>query len=98
MFHWRIARILILTLGLAGTAAWNARAQNGGTSYTFRNNYHIGFERPEAWGLKYFASASLLSGLPAPQPEHYGTGTITVGLEMDWVPQLDEGQQRIGFN
>ncbi len=62
-------------------------------------NYHIGFERPEAWGLKYFDSASLLSGLPAPPlPEGSGAGAITVSLEADWVPMLDAGQQRIGFN
>jgi hypothetical protein len=63
------------------------------------NNYHLGFERPEAWGLKYFASASLLSGLPAPQePEGYRVGTITVGMEMDRLPQLNAGQERIGFH
>jgi hypothetical protein len=63
------------------------------------NNYHVGFDRPEAWGLKYFASSSLLSGLPAPPgPEGYAAGSITVSLEMDWLPQLDAGQERIGFN
>ena len=62
-------------------------------------NYHISFERPEAWGLKYFASVSLLSGLPAPpQPEESHVGTVTLSLEMDWLPQLNAGQQRIGFD
>src|SRR5690348_11080223 len=51
--------------------------------YNFHSNYHLGFDRPEAWGLKYFASASLLSGLqpPAP-PEGYHLGSITVGFEV----------------
>ncbi len=63
------------------------------------SNYHISFERPEAWGLKYFTSSSLMSGLPSPPlPEGYHVGSISVGLEMDWLPQLDAGQQRIGFN
>jgi hypothetical protein len=63
------------------------------------HNYHLGFERPEAWGLKYFASASLLSGLMPPQSEedrHFGS--IAIGFEIGWLPELDAGQQRIGFN
>src|SRR5690348_13509505 len=45
--------------------------------YNFHSNYHIGFDKPEAWGLKYFASTSLLSGLqpPAP-PEGYHLGSV----------------------
>ena len=79
--------------GTTGTTA------TGGAPNVFNSNYHIGFERPEAWGLKYFASASLLSGLPTPpQPEGARVGSITVGLEMDWLPQLNAGQQHIGFN
>ena len=26
---------------------------------TFGKSFHIGFERPESWGLKYFASTTL---------------------------------------
>jgi len=62
-------------------------------------NYHIGFDRPESWGLKYFASTSLLSGLqPPPTSEVRRVGAITLGLQMGWVPALDEGQRRIGGN
>ncbi len=65
----------------------------------FSPNYHIGFDRPEAWGLKYFASASLLSGLPTPQtPREWHAGSIAIGFELGWLPMLDAGQQRIGFN
>ena len=65
----------------------------------FNTNYHIGFDRPEAWGLKYFTSTSILSGLAPPQPaEGYHVGSISVGFEVGWLPQLDAGQQRIGFN
>jgi len=66
---------------------------------SFNNNYHIGFNRPEAWGLKYFASTSLLNGLQPPEPlEGQRFGSVTLGLETDWLPSLDAGQRRIGFN
>src|SRR6478672_6953014 len=66
---------------------------------SFGNNYHLGFERPEAWGLKYFASTSLLSGLQPPEPaEGRHVGSVTVGFELGWLPTLDDGQRRIGYN
>lgn len=62
-------------------------------------NQHINFNRPEAWALKYFASSSLLSGLAPPEPtEGHRFGAITIGLELGWIPQLDAGQRRVGFN
>ena len=73
----------------------------GGTAgYNFHQTYHVGFDRPEAWGLKYFASTSLLSGL-APPPasgEGHRTGSVTIGVELGWLPALDTGQERIGFD
>jgi hypothetical protein len=75
-----------------------AMAQTAGTTI-FHNNYHVGFERPEAWGLKYFTSASLLSGLPPGDPaEGHKVGSVTVGFEVGWLPSLDVGQRTIGFN
>lgn len=100
MFHAAMIGVL-----LAGAACAQYGGGTTGTMSTitnsaeYHNNYHISFERPEAWGLKYFASMSLLSGLPAPAfSESNKPGTISIGLEMDWLPQLDAGQQRIGFN
>lgn len=59
----------------------------------------MGFDRPEAWGLKYFASTSLLSGLqPPPTTEGHRVGSISIGIETDWLPNLDVGQRMIGFN
>jgi hypothetical protein len=59
----------------------------------------VGFERPEAWGLKYFASTTLLSGLQLPEPtEGRRVWSVTVGLETGWLPRLDAGQRRIGFD
>jgi len=66
---------------------------------TYNANYHLGFDRPEAWGLKYFASTSLMSGLQPAEPlEGYRVGTVTVAFEVGWVPTLDAGQMRIGYN
>jgi hypothetical protein len=63
------------------------------------SNFHVGFDQPEAWALKYFASATLLSGLEPPDPpELRRIGAVTLGLEVNWQPTLDAGQQRVGFN
>jgi hypothetical protein len=87
----------------------NAKAQYGGGSgttmsggtasvYNFTRNYHMGFDKPEAWGLKYFASASLLSGLQPPEPsEGHHVGSLSIGFEVGWLPTLDAGQRLIGF-
>jgi hypothetical protein len=60
----------------------------------------LSFERPDAWALKYFASATMLSGLqpPEPSPESRRFGSITVGLELGWMPALSADQERVGFN
>src|SRR5947199_10413331 len=87
------------TGGTTGGATGGTTAGAGTAGANFRNNYHLGFERPEAWGLKYFASTSLLSGLQPPEPpEGHRIGSISLGLELGWLPALDEGQRRIGFN
>src|SRR5437016_2848027 len=97
-------RVFVCVVGVAGVLTVTAMAQYGGGTgaagaYVFNKNYHIGFERPEAWGLKYFASVSLLSGLQPPDPpEGRRAGSVTVGVELGWLPTLDAGQTRIGFN
>src|SRR5947208_838559 len=84
--------------------ATNIVAQNqggGGTAsvYDFTRNYHLGFNQPEAWGLKYFASASLLSGLQPPETtEGHRVGSISLAFEVGYLPTLDTGQRLIGFN
>jgi len=92
--------------GGGGGGSTGGGAPGGGTSapgaghvYNFNSTYHLGFDSPEAWGLKYFASASLLSGLQPPdEPEGHRIGAVTVGFEVGWLPALDAGQRRIGFN
>src|SRR5205807_3004333 len=88
-------------MGQYGGGATGGGATGGGTAgaATYNGNYHMSFDRPDAWGLKYFASASLLSGLQPPEsPEGHRVGSVTLGLEAGWLPSLDAGQRRIGFN
>jgi hypothetical protein len=66
--------------------------------YNFHSTYHVGFDSPEGWGLKYFASTTLLNGLQPPaESEQHRVVPVNVGLELGWIPTLDAGQRRIGF-
>ena len=53
------------------------------------------FDRPEAWAMKYFTSATFLSGLTT--PDETRRGSIAIGLEGVWLPTLSEEQQRVGY-
>ena len=80
--------IVLSVIGVSSVLTVRAWAQPGVNR--FGNNYHLGFERPESWGLKYFASTTLLSGLQPPEPtEGRRIGSVTVGLELGWLPSLD---------
>ncbi len=46
--------------------------------------------------MNYFTSATLLSGLSVPRSR--APGSIEIGAELDWIPQLSSAQQRVGFN
>ena len=84
--------------GSGGTATATGSGGGATAGYNFRSNYHVGFDKPEAWGMKYFASSTLLSGLQPPdtsEGRHFGS--VNIALEADWMPQLDAGQMRIGF-
>jgi hypothetical protein len=86
--------------GATGAAGGATGATGSGPTsvYDFHSNYHLGFERPEAWGLKYFTAASMLSGLqPIESPEGHRVGSFNLGFETGWLPELDAGQQKIGF-
>jgi hypothetical protein len=101
-----ISAVVVCVMFAAGALTDKAMGQSGGTTSEpvsgvtpFGRNYHLGFERPEAWGLKYFASTTLLSGLQPPEPvEGHRNWSVAVGFELGWLPTLDEGQTRIGFN
>lgn len=56
----------------------------------------IDFDRPEAWAMKYFVSASALNGLSTPEPPP--RGSVALELESGWLPTLSTSQQRVGFD
>jgi hypothetical protein len=55
----------------------------------------LDFDAPESWAMKYFSSASLLTGL-GPVPGRRA-GEIELALEGIWVPSLSEDQRKVGF-
>lgn len=61
-----------------------------------QNTEFLHSNRPEAWAMNYVTSITLLSGLSVPRSR--APGSIEVGAEMDWIPQLSASQQRIAFN
>jgi len=54
------------------------------------------FDRPEAWGMKYYASLGLLTSMGA--PERRAPGEVVLGFEGASVPQLSDEERRLGFN
>src|SRR5262245_37294668 len=62
---------------------------------------HKSFNSPEGWALKYFTSATLMSGLPPPRPvleEPHKFGSVTIGFEMGWLPELSPERASVGFS
>lgn len=59
----------------------------------------LAFDRPEAWALKYFTSSTMLSGLQSPiaPPEGHRFGSIGVGMELGWIPELSPERRSVGF-
>ena len=56
----------------------------------------IAFDRPEAWAMKYFTSATALSGLST--PDSLNPGSLAIQLEIGWLPTLSATQERVGYN
>jgi opacity protein-like surface antigen len=56
----------------------------------------LAFDRPEAWGMKYYASLGLLTSMGA--PERRAPGEVVLGFEGATVPQLSDEERRLGFN
>lgn len=55
----------------------------------------LDFDRPESWAMKYFGALTLLSGFGPHRP--LAPGTVVVGLEAAWVPELSLRQRTVGF-
>ncbi len=56
----------------------------------------LDFDRPESWGMKYYTSLALLTGMGV--PERRAAGQVDLGFEGAYVPQLSDEERRIGFN
>jgi len=83
----------VLALGavLAVAPAAPARAQ-----FVVATTETLDFDRPESWGMKYYASLALLTSMGV--PEKRAGGTIDLGFEGSYVPQMSDEERRIGFN
>ncbi len=76
--------------------AHQAAAQSAANPPVVSPTEQLTFDRPEAWALKYFTSATLLSGLETPRT--LAPGSIAAGFELGWLPALSPSQRRVGFN
>jgi hypothetical protein len=61
----------------------------------FRADEDLGFDRPEAWALKYFASVSLASGFGVPAERR--PGDVDLAFEVGWIPSIEGDDARVGF-
>lgn len=83
--------LLVLGLAVVSFAAAPARAQS-----VVAVTETLDFDRPESWGMKYYASLALLTSMGA--PETRAAGAIDLGFEGSYVPQMSDAERRIGFN
>ena len=84
----RVAGILSLML----LASAPVRAQQ----VVIDETENLAFDRPEAWGMKYYASLGILTSMGA--PERRAPGEVVLGFEGATVPQLSDEERRLGFN
>ncbi len=82
---------ILLPVALSAAAPVPARAQ-----LVLVETETLDFDRPESWGMKYYASLALLTGMGVPQTR--AAGEIVLGFEGGSVPQLSDAERRIGFN
>ena len=83
-------RLVAIVVLLAASAA-PARAQD-----VLADTEKLEFDRPEAWGMKYYTSLALLTSMGV--PERKAKGQLDFGFEGAHVPQLSDTQRRLGFN
>jgi opacity protein-like surface antigen len=84
-------RVFALGCALAALSTAPARAQ-----FVVAETETLDFDRPESWGMKYYASLALLSSMGV--PEKRAAGTVDLGFEGGYVPQLSDEERRLGFN
>jgi len=82
---------ILLAVALGAAAPAPARAQ-----LVLAESETLDFDRPESWGMKYYASLALLTGMGVPQKR--AAGGIDLGIEGGYVPPLSDAERRLGFN
>jgi len=86
---WVPAILLVITGGLGGARTAHAQLVVAETE-------RLDFERPESWGMKFYTSLALPTGLGG--PHRLEAGQVELGLEGGYVPQLSDAERRIGFD
>src|SRR5512134_658776 len=89
----RARLVLSAVLTVASVTAGTARAHGDGDHGQAEQ---LSFNRPEAWALKYFASATLMSGLETPRTRD--PWSVSFGAEIGWLPSVSDSQRFVGFN
>jgi len=82
---------MLLALALSAAAPVPATAQ-----LVLAETETLDFDRPESWGMKYYASLALLTSMGVPQRR--AAGQIDLGFEGGYVPQMSDAERRIGFD
>src|SRR5512146_2207733 len=72
------------------------RAQPARATVTVSGHQEVGFERPEAWAMKYFTSVTLMTGMGPPRALHLGS--VRVMADAEWIPSVSDEQRIVGFN
>ena len=85
--------VLVLVLAVASVAVAAAPAQ---AQFVVAETETLDFDRPESWGMKYYASLALLTSMGV--PEKRAAGSVDLGFEGSIVPQMNDQERRIGFN
>ena len=89
-------RAAALAAVLAGGALLAAvPAPTAAAQPVLRADEDLGFDRPEAWALKYFASVSLASGFGVPAERR--AGDVDFAFEVGWIPSIEGDDARVGF-
>jgi opacity protein-like surface antigen len=90
-FSRRCVPAILLAVAWSVAAPVAARAQ-----FVVAETETLDFDRPESWGMKYYTSLALLTGMGVPQKRD--ALSVDLGFEGGYVPQLSDAQRRIGFN
>lgn len=87
---------LFAVVVLAGCMSVLLGAPRNAAAQVLNSDQALQFDRPEAWALKYFTSATLLGGLETPRTR--APWSISFGAELGWIPSVSEANRFIGFN